>query len=271
MREERKGGTNPVLGIPCLIVYNVGNRGDDINVETYGSGIPIVFIHGAGGSTLSWLLQKTYFDKIHRVVLVDLPGHGKSGGDSQDSIEAYAAAVRKALEDNAAGPAYIAGHSMGGAVAMHLAITYPELLKGLILIGTGARLKVYPQILEGILRDKEGTARTIIDTAFSDTVPAALRDKVFAEYMKNDARTIFNDFTACDGFNVMGSLGTISVPTLVICGVNDRFTPPKYSRYLAESIPGADLQLIEDSGHMVMIEKPARVNEAIERFISRRG
>ncbi len=239
-----------------------------MNIETYGKGIPIVFIHGAGGSSLSWLAQKAYFEKTNRTVLIDLPGHGRSNAKSSGSIEAYARAVKGTLEDNGIGPAYIAGHSMGGAVAMQMAISYPGLLKGLILIGTGARLKVYPEILEGVLEDKEKTARMIVDTAFSAAMPAALKERVFAEYMKNDARTIFDDFTACDSFNVMGSLEAICVPTLVICGEDDRFTPPKYSRYLAETIPGALLALVEGTGHMVMIEKPGQVNKAIKGFLA---
>lgn len=239
-----------------------------MNVETYGSGTPIVFIHGAGGSTLSWLMQKTYFEKTNQVVLIDLPGHGRSGGDSLNSIEAYAEAVKEVLEESATTPAHIVGHSMGGAIAMRIAIAYPGLLKGLILIGTGAKLKVYPEILEGVIKDKEKTARTIIDTAFSPATPAALKEKVFAEYIKNDARTIFNDFTACDSFNYMDSLGNITAPTLVVCGSEDLFTPEKYSRFLAENIPGAALEIIEGAGHMAMIEKPAGVNKAIEKFIT---
>jgi pimeloyl-ACP methyl ester carboxylesterase len=241
-----------------------------MNTETYGSGTPVVFIHGAGGSALSWLFQKAYLERSNRVVLVDLPGHGRSDGPSSSSIDAYAEAVGDALEAIACGPAYIAGHSMGGAVAMRLAMSRPSLVKGLILIGTGAKLKVYPEILEGILTDKEATARTILDTAFSDAVPASLKDKVFTEYMKNDALTIFNDFTACDGFDLMGRLDAIAIPTLVICGTADRFTPPRYSRYLAGTIAGASLELIADAGHMVMIEKPAEVNAAIDRFVNSR-
>jgi len=167
-------------------------------------------------------------------------------------------------------PAYIAGHSMGGAVAMQLAVSRPPLARGLILIGTGARLKVHPEILQGILRDKEATARTILDTAFSDVVPSALKDKVFTDYMKNDALTIFNDFTACNAFDLMGGLDALTVPTLVICGTADRFTPPKYSHYLAANIPGARFELIADAGHMVMLEKPAEVNAAIDRFVNTR-
>jgi pimeloyl-ACP methyl ester carboxylesterase len=241
-----------------------------MNIETYGSGIPIVFIHGAGGSALSWLLQKAHFEKSNQVILIDLPGHGRSGGPSSDSIDAYAEALGNTLDSMGGGPAYIAGHSMGGAVALRLVMSRPSLARGLILIGTGAKLKVHPGILQGILRDKEATARTILDTAFSDAVPSALKSKVFTEYMKNDALTIFNDFTACDGFNLMGGLDAISVPTLVICGTADRFTPPKYSHYLTARIPGARLELIADAGHMVMLEKPAEVNAAIDRFVNTR-
>ncbi len=239
-----------------------------MNIESYGSGAPIVFIHGAGGSTLSWLPQKVHFEKTNRVILIDLQGHGRSAENSSDSIEAYGGSIKSVLEGTGAGPVHIAGHSMGGAIAMHLALAHPEILKSLILIGTGAKLKVYPEILEGVLKDKEKTASAIIDTAFSNDTPAALKEKVFKEYIKNDARTIFNDFTACDRFNFMGSLQNITVPTLVICGGDDRFTPPKYSRYLAECISGASLELIEGAGHMVMVEKPKEVNAAIEKFIT---
>lgn len=240
-----------------------------MKIEKYGSGVPIVFIHGAGGSTLSWAFQKTYFEESNTVILVDLPGHGASGGPSLNSIACYADALQNTFEDNAVGPAFIAGHSMGGAVAMDFAMRYPDLARGIVLVGTGARLKVYPGILEGILKDKEKTARMIIDTAFSSAFPAGLKERVFTEYMKNDAKTIFDDFTACDGFNVMGQLGSVSASALIICGTDDRFTPVKYSQYLADSIPAAELVRIEGAGHMVMIEKPGDVNSAIREFIQR--
>ena len=240
-----------------------------MKIERYGSGIPLVFIHGAGGSTLSWAYQITYFEGTNTVTLVDLPGHGASEGPALASISGYADTLKDAFEDNSIGPAFIVGHSMGGAIGMDFAVRYPDLTRGLVLIGTGARLKVYPEILQGVLNDKGGTARMIIDTAFSDAFPARLKEKIFTEYMKNDARTIFNDFSACDGFNVMGKLGAISLPVLVICGTEDRFTPVKYSEYLTASIPGAQLVLVEGAGHMVMIEKPGEVNSAIRSFLEK--
>jgi pimeloyl-ACP methyl ester carboxylesterase len=240
-----------------------------MKIERYGSGIPLVFIHGAGGSTLSWVFQRPYFEGSYTVILADLPGHGNADGPSCNSIEGYADALKGALTQNEVPAAFIVGHSMGGAIAIDLAMRYPALVRGIVLIGTGARLKVYPEILEGIIKDKEKTARMIVDTAFSPVFPEKLKEKVFTEYMKNDAQTVFNDFTACDGFNVMKELDSLSVPALVICGKEDRFTPVKYSHYLTDTIPGAGLVLVEGAGHMVMLERPAEVNRSIGEFISR--
>lgn len=239
-----------------------------MEIEKYGKGVPLVFIHGAGGSTLSFAFQRMFFENTHTAFLVDLPGHGRSVGPSLASIGDYADALKETFDNSGISPAFLVGHSMGGAIAMDFAMRYEALVQGIILIGTGARLKVYPDILEGILKDKEKTARMIIDTAFSTAFPGKLKEKIFTEYMKTDAQTIFNDFTACDGFNVIGALNSLSVPALVICGKEDRFTPVKYSHYLADNIPGAQLVLVEGAGHMVMIERPADVNSAIEIFIS---
>ena len=75
------------------------------------------------------------------------------------------------------------------------------------------------------------------------------------------------DFRACDAFDVMGRLGEIELPTLVLCGESDALTPPKYSHFLAGNIPGARLEMVEAAGHMLMLEQPARAGEAIAAFL----
>ena len=166
---------------------------------------------------------------------------------------------------------YLAGHSMGGAIAMSFALTYPELLKGIVLICTGARLRVLPAILEGVISDKEATVRMIMmEYAFSRTASQVMKEDGFKEMMKSSAEVIYQDFAACDRFNALGSLGAITVPSLIICGNNDVLTPLAYSEYMHKKIPGSDLTIVEDAGHMVMIEKPEAVNQAIEAFVLRR-
>jgi pimeloyl-ACP methyl ester carboxylesterase len=84
--------------------------------------------------------------------------------------------------------------------------------------------------------------------------------------MKCDAEVIYNDFYACDHFDLMGSIERLEVPTLILCGRDDRLTPPAYSEYLHRRIRGSSFVLVEDAGHMVMLEKPHAVNRALEDF-----
>ncbi len=241
-----------------------------LHIERYGGGEKIVFIHGAGGSTAGWYFQREYLKRSFEVVLLDLPGHGQSGERGCGSVEDYTASVKAAIEENDFQGCYLAGHSMGGMIAMHCAVTSPQLLKGLILIGTGARLRVFPQILEGILKDKEKTVESIIRFAFSKKAPEAMVRSGLTEMMKSSAEVIYGDFSSCDKSDMLTKVKEIAMPTLVICGLDDALTPPKYSEFLAKDIPGSRLVLIPDAGHMVMIEKPDETNRAIETFATRR-
>jgi pimeloyl-ACP methyl ester carboxylesterase len=86
--------------------------------------------------------------------------------------------------------------------------------------------------------------------------------------LKTSPEVLHGDYTACDAFDVMECLGEVRCPTLVIGGTADRLTPPKYSVYLRDHIPGAELVLVDAAGHMVMLEKPEIVNKAISTFIA---
>jgi pimeloyl-ACP methyl ester carboxylesterase len=239
-----------------------------INVERYGSGSPLVFIHGAGGTTKVWNFQQGQLSGLFEVILIDLPGHGTSPGDGCGTIEEYGHVVSEATDQLGLEKFFVIGHSMGGAIAMHLALERPSSLAGLVLIGTGARLKVFPAILEGILKDKETTCRQIIDYAFSPMAPAAMKEAAYQEYVKSHAEVVHRDFTACDRFDIRESAHSINIPTLIMCGAHDTLTPPKYAEYLHERIAGSSLRLIEDASHMVMLEKPREVSEAIAEFVS---
>ena len=139
-----------------------------------------------------------------------------------------------------------------------------------MLVGTGVRLRVFPEILEGIMKDKKKTLRSIIEFAISKNAPDSLKKGCFDEMMKCRAEVIYRDFSACDHFNATNALNTINTPALIVCGTDDILTPPKYSRYLHESIKGSELVLIKDAGHMVMLEKPEEVNKAILKFVTGR-
>jgi pimeloyl-ACP methyl ester carboxylesterase len=126
---------------------------------------------------------------------------------------------------------------------------------------------VAPTILDGIQRDFQAAVRLICDYAFALDAPEQL--KRFGQHQMGQTHpdVLYGDFAACDAFDVMDRLSEIRCPTLAICGTADRLTPPKYSTYLCDHIPDAQLVLIEGAGHMVMLEQPEAVSRAIADFL----
>ncbi|HVN97393.1 MAG TPA: alpha/beta hydrolase [Syntrophorhabdaceae bacterium] len=239
-------------------------------MERRGQGERIVFVHGSGWNARMWYKQKDALKSLAEVILVDLPGHGKSAGDGLSSVEEYSAELYRALKEIDLKGYYVAGHSLGGAIAMTLTLSHPDEVKGIILVGTGAKLKVLPEILKGVSTDKERTLKRVSDLAFSRQAPSTLKKDGFNETMKCRAEVIYRDFSACDRFNIMDSVNSLKTPALILCGTYDSLTPPKYSHYLHQAIEGSHLVLVEGAGHLVMIEEPQQVNQAIEEFVKSR-
>ena len=230
-------------------------------------GTPIVFVHGAAGSHLVWGAQVRALGEIAHAVALDLPGHGRSPLPGRDSIAAYRDVLLGVLDALGIDRAVIVGHSMGGGIAQTLALSHPDRVAGLGLIGTGARLRVLPTILDGVLRDFDHTARLVVENSYAAGLDAAMRERALAEFRACPASVTHGDFAACNAFDLLSRVAEIRAPTVVICGRADRMTPVKYSEFLASKIPNARLALVEDSGHSVMIEQPTEVNRALVEFM----
>jgi pimeloyl-ACP methyl ester carboxylesterase len=160
---------------------------------------------------------------------------------------------------------------MGGAIALDLALRFPERVAGLGLVGTGARLRVAPAILASIREGMAGgngphstaAARLICDWAFGPEAPPEMVRLARRQIAATPLEVLYGDFCACDAFDRMDSLGEIATPTCVVCGTFDALTPVKYSIYLRDRLPSAQLHLVQGAGHMVMIEKPKEVVRAL--------
>jgi len=228
----------------------------------------LILVHGAGGNHQLWGHAIRSLGAAH-VYAVDLPGHWRSGGTGRWAIADYAAFVVSFMDALHFEKAIIAGHSMGGATAMEMALRYPQRVSGLVLLATGARLRVLPAILSGTLSNFADTMKLICQYAYSSYARPQLVRQGERQMLNVDPQTFHDDFAACDAFDVMERLGEIHCPTLVICGTEDALTPPKYAAFLAERIPGAELTLIEGAGHMVIIEKPDLVAQAIQSALAK--
>ncbi len=230
---------------------------------------PVVLVHGAGGTSLHWPPQIRRLPG-HRVLAVDLPGHGRSEGVGEQSIAAYAQRLMDWASALRLPPAVWIGHSMGGAIVQHLALHYPEQVAGLGLVGTGARLRVHPLILEGTAKEETfpDTVATIVQWSFAPQSSARLRELATQRMAETRPSVLHGDFLACDRFDVMDQVAAITCPTLVLCGAEDKMTPPRYAEYLASQIPNARLVIVPNAGHMVMLEQPEAVAQALQEFLA---
>lgn len=158
---------------------------------------------------------------------------------------------------------------MGGAVAQMYALNYPQDVKALILIGTGARLRVRPDFLrlleDGIDAPAEWQ-KNLIEPLYGRVAPE-VREKVINGMVNVGVAAQLNDFKCCDKFDIMERVVQIAVPTLVICGTEDDMTPVKYSQYLVNKIVGARLVVIEGGSHHCFLEKSLEVNGVLEDFL----
>jgi len=228
----------------------------------------VLFIHGAGGGQHTWSYQKAFFEKRFNPIIIELPGHGTSEGEGEEEIGRYAEHVYSFLKALALSKVFLVGHSMGGAITQTLALKQAEVLKGIILVGTGARLRVFPIILNMIRSDFAETVRKITQFAYSPNTRPEMIDRGVTDMMRCRPEILYGDLLACDRFDIMNEVEKITLPTLIICGDEDQLTPVKYSQFLLQRIKGSRLEILPGAGHMVMMESAEPFNEKIGAFVS---
>lgn len=226
--------------------------------------VALLGIHGSGGDHTLWGLQLSAFP-AYTVAALDLNGHGRSPARPGEALATYVEDVLAVLEALEV-PVVLAGHSLGGAVALQAALARPRHLVGLALIDTGARLRVLPRLLQLIEEDFEGALDFLLGLLFHRAAPELVR-RAREQMARNGQATLLRDFRACDRFDVMERLGEIVLPTLVCVGEHDQMTPLKYARFLQERLAKAELVVIPEAGHMPMLEQPETLNAALARFL----
>jgi len=234
----------------------------------YREGLPtLLMIHGAGGRSRIWQNQLRVLESEINMLAIDLPGHGETPGPGKDSIDDYTGWLEGLLARLDLKAPFLMGHSLGGAIVQKAALQFPERLGGIILAATGPHLPVAPSFLEDMKTRFEGTVDNIIKYAYApDADPILLREG--AGLMKQSGATVVHDdFLACDRFDRRKDISNVRLPCLIICGEEDRLTPPALSEGLNRSIAGSRLVLVPSAGHMVMIENFRAFNQAVREFV----
>jgi pimeloyl-ACP methyl ester carboxylesterase len=244
-----------------------------------GEGLPLVFIHGFPLSRGAWSKQVDAFQPKFRVIAPDLRGFGESGSSMGPVfMSRYAEDIRALLMHLGTGPVILVGHSMGGYVALAFAKACPELLRGLVLVGTKAGADA-PEVAaarrataekvrkEGIAPVVESMAPKMLSAGNTDAGMAqSIRDLMQPASQEGVIGALLGMAERPDAGDWVG---TIRVPTLVVTGVDDILILPSESEALAKAIPDAHLTLIPRAGHLVAFEQPEAFNEALSDWLGR--
>lgn len=226
----------------------------------------LICIHGAGEDHSIWPGGLGTLPDCN-TWLLDLPGHGRSSGMPRGSVEAYTDVITEFVAALELDRVILAGHSLGGAVVLSQALRRPDWLEALVLVCSGARLKIQPEIRELIRTDYPAAAEYMAAMGFSPEVSAHLREEQKARVLSTDPAVYIADFDACDEFDISTGLRDIPQQTLIISGDIDHMTPLKYSQFLEDHLPNARLAVIAPAGHQLPREQPDDMVRIIRRFL----
>ncbi len=222
----------------------------------------LLFLHGAGSTPDVFARQTAAFPQS---LAPALPGHGAPGEPA--SIAEFADAIAQMIRDDDLHDVILAGSSMGGAIALELALRHEPRLAGAVLLGSSGKLRVSPAIFEAIDSDFQQAARTLAGYFFAEPSKERLDAAVDSMLRVGQAQTR-RDFEACNAFDVLERLPEIRVPLLALAGDKDVMVPPKFVMAAVDRIPGAQARILGGTGHLFFIEQPEDTNAALRTFVS---
>lgn len=238
-----------------------------------GEGPGLLCVHGSGGDAGVWKAQARLADD-YPVVAVDLSGHGESDDvaalSGGEALDAYASDVVAVAEET--GASVLVGNSLGGAVALWVALERDLSLDALVLAGTGAKLPVLNDLLEWLAWDFQRAVEFLHgqDRLFHDVDDRYV--ELSSEAMREAGRLVCErDYRTCHAFDVRDRLSELEVPALAIVGEHDELTPAWYHEFLADELPAGELAVVADAAHLAMLERPEAFNAAVADFLDRRA
>lgn len=221
-----------------------------------------MFIHGAGRTPASWGPQLARFEGA---LAVALPGH--PDGTPLVGTDEMARWVIDEI-DQVPGPLVMAGHSLGGAVALQVALARPDLVAGLVLLSTGARLPVPPDAVARIDDDFEAECARMVEESWLHHDPDLIR-RGTNSVISMGPESLRADYLSAQGHDLRGALGGLDIPALVVSGESDPLVPTWLSEELADEMPGATMAIVAGTAHVPQLERPDVIDLLIAAFLAR--
>jgi 3-oxoadipate enol-lactonase len=259
----------------------VKNDGVSIYYETYGRGVPIIFLHPFSTNGYIWYFQIFPLAQSHQCVVIDERGHGRSDKPQQGyAIKEMAKDVAAVLDELAIDAAVLVGNSIGGMIAMQCSLDYPDRVLGNVIVSSVTCLTQHmpAEALVAFQQDYQGAFLRLFEDAVSPKTKqerGEILDLLQAQFMV-DANFPRHVFTASSqdpegvfNWDITDRLKDIHQPTLVLAGEADQATPIEVNKILAENMPGAELRVIKDVGHFYQLEKPREFTNVVRQFVTR--
>ena len=236
----------------------------------------VVFLHGSGMDHRCWALQTRWFAfHGYSVLAPDLPGHSLSGGEALADIESMAGWLWQLLDQLGVKKASLVGHSQGGLVALEAAAIQPQRVRSVSMIASAAAIPVNEQLLTMARDNQPAAVRAMLNWGFGSVyhaglsaIPGQAPIGIGSRIMNSNPLAV--DLQACNSYTQgQQRAANLEVPTQLVLAQQDRMTPAKAGRALADTLPDLrSLVELEDAGHMLPIEAPQRCLAALKQFIS---
>ena len=236
-----------------------------------GDATPIVFLHGVGSDKSVWHPQLAHFGRTRPAIAFDYPGYGDSDpapdGTTRDD---YASAMLSAMSELGVDRAHVCGLSLGGVIAIAMHHADPSRCAALILADTFAvhpeGRAIYERSIAGS-RDLPAVAEARVDVLLAQPADPQVRQQVVETMSRIDPAAYRIGAEAVWLADQRDRAAAIRIPTLIVCGEEDKPTPLALSRELHEIIPDSQLVTIPRAGHLTNLEQPEQFNRIVEQFI----
>jgi pimeloyl-ACP methyl ester carboxylesterase len=251
--------TTDSLGLHCLLSDRLHAPGC----------VPLLLLHGAGGSGRHWRWLLPELPSWVAPIVFDLPGHGASPGAVPDSVDAAVERIAAVLAGVALnGPVAVAGHSVGGLLALQFALSTACPVSHLGLVATAAAIRPHPELLQQMAG--AGVGDRFVRGAFSASVPEERLRVVAEDFGRTRLRPGALDFMDVTTRDLHDRLGSLAIPALVVIARGDPVISPRRSRALAAALPLARVATLE-GGHYLHVERPREVAAELTVLLSARS
>jgi pimeloyl-ACP methyl ester carboxylesterase len=246
-----------------------------VGMRCWGDGPPeVVLLHGAGGNRDSLVPLGDAIAALGvPVATLSMPGRGGSDGDGITSIADVASWLAAVLDEVAPDGVVLLGHSMGGGIAIETALATDAALRGLVLVATGARLRVLPAILEHTaeVANQGGSLAEFSVASLEPDAPDHVRQQVMEAAAATPASVAAADWQATDAFDRLHDLDALDLPVLAVAGADDHLTPVRNVDWIEAHARNVRTAVLPNAGHWFPVERPAEVADLIAALLAQLG